>query len=274
MMKRVLAVLLVAVLLCASLAGCEKEASDRELTVFAAASLTETLTELGARYEAAHPGVKLIFNFGSSGKLADQIAAGADCDLFLSAAPKQMNLLDLSRDETQNPNRYDFVDAATRLDLLENKVALAVPEGNPKGIDSFDRLAEALRVGDVLLAMGGEGVPVGQYTQKILAYYGLDEAELAARSLLSYGEDVKAVATQISEKLVDCGVIYQTDAAAAGLTVVDTAAEAMCGRVIYPAAVLKNAKNPDLARDFLSYLRSAEAGALFTAAGFTPLSGS
>jgi molybdate transport system substrate-binding protein len=139
--------------------------------------------------------------------------------------------------------------------------------------DSFDRLAEALRAGDVLLAMGGEGVPVGQYTQKILAYYGLDEAALAAGSLLSYGEDVKAVATQISEKLVDCGVIYQTDAAAAKLTVVDTAAEAMCGRVIYPAAVLKRAKNPALAKDFLAFLQTPEAGELFSAVGFTPLTG-
>lgn len=272
-MKRIIAVLMAAALLCAALAGCGTEAPERELTVFAAASLTETLTELGARFEAAHPGVKLVFNFGSSGKLADQIAAGADCDLFLSAAPKQMNQLDLSQDEEKNPNRCDFVDPATRLDLLENKVALAVPDGNPKGIDSFDRLAEALRAGDVLLAMGGEGVPVGQYTQKILAYYGLDEAALAAGSLLSYGEDVKAVATQISEKLVDCGVIYQTDAAAAKLTVVDTAAEAMCGRVIYPAAVLKRAKNPALAKDFLAFLQTPEAGELFSAVGFTPLTG-
>ena len=270
-MKKITALLLAALLLCAPLSGCAENEAAGEITVFAAASLTETLTELGARFEKAHPGVQLVFNFGSSGKLADQIAAGADCDLFLSAAPKQMDMLDLSCDAEKNPERRDFVDPNTRLDLLENKVALAVPAGNPKGIDSFDALADALRRGDILLAMGGEGVPVGQYTQKIFAYYGLDETALAAGSLLSYGEDVKAVTTLVAESLADCGIIYQTDACAAGLTVADLATEAMCGRVVYPAAVLKTAKNAEGAREFLAFLQTAEAGTVFEAVGFTPL---
>lgn len=270
-MQKITALLLTLLLLGVSLGGCAKHESAGEITVFAAASLTETLTELGSRYEAAHPGVKLVYNFGSSGKLAEQIAAGADCDLFLSAAPKQMDLLDIRADEAKNPEHRDFVNAETRLDLLENKVVLALPAGNPKGIDSFDELAEALRAGDVLLAMGGEGVPVGQYTQKIFAYYGLDEAALAAGGLLSYGEDVKAVVTQVAESLADCGVVYQTDASAAGLSVADRATEAMCGRVIYPAAVLKTAKNAKGAKDFLVFLQTAEAGTVFASVGFTPL---
>lgn len=271
-MKRAAALLLIAVLLCGCLAACGgAEANGGELTVFAAASLTETLSELGSRFEAAHPGVKLVFNFESSGKLMDQIVAGADCDLFISAAPKQMNLLDAAQDAEQNPERQDYINSATRLDLLENKVVLAVPEGNPGELRSFADLAKRLQAGELLLAMGGEGVPVGQYTRKLLAALGLDEAALAAAGRLSYGGNVKAVATQVSERLADCGIIYQTDARAAGLTVVDTADEALCGRVVYPAALLKGARNAPLARDFLAYLQTDEAGEIFRAVGFTPL---
>ncbi|MBQ1678740.1 MAG: molybdate ABC transporter substrate-binding protein [Oscillospiraceae bacterium] len=271
-MKRAVSLLLIAALLCGCLAACGgTEAAKGELTVFAAASLTETLTELGKRFEAAHSGVKVVFNFESSGKLMDQIVAGADCDLFISAAPKQMNLLDAAQDAEKNPERQDFIDSATRLDLLENKVALAVPEGNPREVRSFADLAKRLEADGLLLAMGGEGVPVGQYTQKIFAFFGLDEAALAAAGRLSYGENVKAVTTQVSEKLADCGIIYQTDACSAGLTVVDTATQEMCGRVVYPAALLKGAKNAALARDFLAFLQTDEAGEVFRAVGFTPL---
>lgn len=271
-MKRIFALLLLPALLWACLAGCEKKAdAPRELTVFAAASMTETLTELGKQFEIDHPDVKLVFNFASSGKLMDQILAGADCDLFLSAAPKQMDALDIAADGEKNPDRNDCIDSATRVELLENKVALAVPDGNPKGIQSYEDLVKGLKDGTILLAMGGEGVPVGQYTRKIFAFFGLDEAALAAQGVLTYGEDVKAVTTQVAEKLVDCGIIYQTDACSAGLTVVDTATEAMCGRVIYPAAVLKNAKNASDARAFLHFLQSAAAGEVFRSVGFTPL---
>ena len=270
-MKRFFALLLAAALLCACFVGCGKKEPTGEIVVFAAASMTETLTELGQRYETAHPGVKLVFNFESSGKLMDQIVAGADCDLFISAAPKQMNALDVTQDAEKNPDKQDFIDPATRLNLLENKVALAVPDGNPKGVNSYDDLVKGLQDGSLLLAMGGEGVPVGQYTQKIFAYFGLDEAALAGAGVLTYGENVKAVTTQVSEGLVDCGIIYQTDAYSAKLTVVDTATEAMCGQVIYPAAVLKNAKNAEAAKVFLAYLQTAEAGEVFESVGFTPL---
>ena len=272
-MKKPLALLLLLALLGGLLTGCRKESAQGEISVFAAASMTETLTELGARFEAENPGVKLVFNFESSGKLMDQIAAGADCDLFISASPKQMNQLDAGAAERENPEGRDLVDSATRLDLLENKVALAVPAGNPKQISSFESMAEALKRGELLLAMGGEGVPVGQYTQKLLSYFGLDREELAAAGALSYGENVKAVTTSVAEALADCGIIYQTDACSAGLEVVDTATEEMCGRVIYPAAVLKNARNPQGAAAFLAYLQTEEAGEIFSRVGFTPLAG-
>ena len=241
-----------------------------EIIVFAAASMTKTLTELKDTFEAANPGVTVTCNFDSSGTLKTQIEEGADCDLFISAGQKQMNQLDIEADAAVNTDGLDFVDGATRIDLLENKVTLCVPEGNPKGIDSFDALAEALKAGDVLLAMGNSDVPVGQYTQKILAYYELSEEELANASCITYGTNVKEVTTQVSEGSVDCGVIYCTDAFSAGLTIVDYATPEMCGQIIYPAAVLKTAQNPDAAKAFLDYLTGPEATAVFENVGFSP----
>ena len=156
----------------------QEAAEPVELYVFAAASLEESLNQAIAAYEAANEGVTIVPTYDSSGTLKTQIQEGADCDVFISAAPKQMNQLDAQGGE-ENTEGLDFVDSATRLDLLENKVTLAVPEGNPKGIETFDQLAELLQSGDVMLAMGNSDVPVGQYTQKIFAYYGIDEAAIA-----------------------------------------------------------------------------------------------
>ena len=246
-------------------------AQTTELVVFAAASMTETLTEIKAAYEAEHPDVSLVFNFDSSGTLKTQIQEGAACDVFISAGQKQMNQLDISRDESVNPDRLDFVAAGTRIDLLENKVTLVVPEGNPKGIAGFDDLAGRLASGDVLLAMGNSDVPVGQYTQKILAFYGLDEAALAKAGALTYGTNVKEVTTQVKEASVDCGIIYGTDAYSADLTVVDSATAEMCGQVIYPAAVLNTSAHPEAAQVFLDYLTGDAASAVFEGVGFTPV---
>ena len=223
-MRKTTSMILLAAMLLAALSACGGEKTqERSLTVFAAASLTETLTELKTVYEKDHPGVTITCSFDSSGTLLTQIQEGADCDLFISAAPKQMDALE--------------VDAAllegSRRDLLENKVVLAVPEGNPRGVGSFRQLASLLESGDVLLAVGNSDVPVGQYTQKICADLGLDEDSLAASGLLTYGSNVKEVKTQVSEASVDCGMIYATDAFDTGLTVMDEALPEMCGQNLY-----------------------------------------
>ena len=242
-----------------------------ELVVFAAASMTETLTQIAEQYQTVDPGVKLVFNFASSGDLLTQIKEGAVCDLFISAAPKQMNALDgtLAQDAEKNPDGLDMLADGSRMDLLQNKVTLAVPEGNPKGVENFDQLADLIRSGAVLLAVGNSDVPVGQYSQKIFAYYGLDQAQMDAAGVLTYGSNVKEVTTAVSEGTVDCGIIYATDAYSAGLTAVDAATSDMCGQVIYPAAVLKDSQNQEKALVLLDYLNGDEATAIFESVGFS-----
>ena len=248
---------------------CMSVSAESELIVFAAASMTETLTEIKDLYEEEHPDITLVYNFDSSGTLKTQIEEGADCDVFISAGQKQMDELDISAGEEKNPDQLDFVKDGTRIDLLENKVTLVVPEGNPKNIGSFDDLADILENGDILMAMGNSDVPVGQYTAKILKYYGLDEEALAKAGRLTYGTNVKEVTTQVVEGSVDCGVVYGTDAFSAGLDVVDSAAAEMCGQVIYPAAVMKNSADADAAQAFLDYLSGDEAMDVFEKVGFS-----
>lgn len=251
-------------------AEAEEAADSVELIVFAAASMTETLTEISELYKEVAPNVTLTFTFDSSGTLKDQIEQGAECDLFISAGQKQMNQLDINADPEVNTDGLDFVEPDTRIDLLENKVVLVVPEDNPKNINSFDDMIAGLKDGSILMAMGNSDVPVGQYTQKILAYYELNEEELANVGSITYGTNVKEVTTQVSEGTVDCGVIYCTDAFSAGLTVVDNATKEMCGQVIYPAAVLNISTHKEEAKAFLDYLTAEDAMAVFENVGFAP----
>lgn len=244
------------------------EAEPVELIVFAAASMTETMNQIAEMYKTVAPNVTLTYNFDSSGTLKTQIQEGAECDLFISAGQKQMNQLDITADPEVNTDKLDFVLEGTRVNLLENRVTLCVPEGNPKDIKSFDDLADKLKEGSVLMAMGNSDVPVGQYTQKILAFYGLDEEKLAKDGVITYGTNVKEVTTQVTEASVDCGVVYCTDAFSAGLTPVDYATKEMCGQVIYPAAVLNVSKNQEAAKEFLAYLQTDEAMKVFEAVGF------
>ena len=277
--KKVVASVLAATLAFA-LAGCgsdkkeDKAAGDGDkvhLTVFAAASMTETMNQIAAQYQKEHPDVEISFNFDSSGTLKTQIQNGADCDLFISAAQKQMNQLDASKDAKANPDKLDFVKSGSRIDLLENKVVLVTPEGNPKGVQNFNDMAAKLKDGSIRLVMGNSDVPVGQYTQKILKFYNLDEQAIAQAGHITYGSNVKEVTTQVREGSADCGVIYATDAFSAKMKPVDEATKDMCGQVIYPAAVLRNSAHLDEAKAFLDYLTGEDAGKVFESVGFTPL---
>lgn len=258
-----------------SLAGCgtsqatetkeNAEAAEVALNVFAAASMTETLTEIQEMYKEVAPNVTLVFNFDSSGTLKTQIQEGADCDVFISAAQKQMNQLDKDADPEVNTEGLDYVLEGTRINLLENKVVLAVPDGNPKGIESFadlgtDKLS--------LLALGNEDVPVGQYSEEILTNLGILD-QLEQENKITYGSNVKEVTTQVSEAAADAGIIYATDAYSAGLPVVAQADDTMRKQVIYPAAVLNISENQDAAEAFLDYLKTDDCMKVFEEVGFT-----
>lgn len=242
----------------------ETEAEPVTLNIFAAASMTETLTEIQEMYKETAPNVTLVFNFDSSGTLKTQIQEGADCDIFISAAQKQMNQLDKDADPEVNTDGLNYVLEGTRVNLLENKVVLAVPDGNPKNIESFADLGTDKLI---LLALGNEDVPVGQYSTEILTNLGiLDSLEAAGK--ITYGSNVKEVTTQVSEAAADAGIIYATDAFSAKLTVVDQAGSDLCKQVIYPAAVLNVSKNQEAAKEFLAYLQTDTCMKVFEAVGF------
>lgn len=259
-----------------SLTGCgsnektEASKEETELIVFAAASMTETLEKISEIYEEAVPGIKLTFNFDSSGTLKTQIQEGAECDLFISAGQKQMDQLDIEADSQVNTEGLDYILQGSRINLLENKVTLCVADNSQSGIKSFEDMAEQLKNNQVLMAMGNSDVPVGQYTEKILEYFGLNQEELAKAGKITYGTNVKEVTTQISEGSVDFGIVYCTDAFSAGLNVTDEATAEMCGQVIYPAAVLKNSQHQAEAEAFLDFLTGDEAMNIFKEVGFSP----
>lgn len=235
-------------------ASSEASGESVQLTVFAAASLTETLNEIAEQYKTVAPNVELVFNFDSSGTLKTQIEEGADCDLFLSAAQKQMNAL---QDE-------DLINTDTRIDLLENKVVLAVPEGNPAGIQSFEDIGTDQCK---LIALGNEDVPVGSYSVEILTNLGILN-ELESGNKITYGSNVKEVTTQVKEAAADCGIVYATDAFSAGLETVDQATAEECSPVIYPAALTASTEHADEAQAFLDYLTTDDAAAIFASVGF------
>ena len=244
------------------------QAEPVEVVVFAAASLEATLTEIADLYKEVAPEVTLTFNFDSSGTLRTQIKEGAVCDLFISAGQSQMNDLEAG----QNEDGADFVYADTRIDFVENKVVLAVPDDNPAGIETFSDLATDKLS---LLCIGNDDVPVGSYSLEILDTLGIDIAQLEADGKVTYASNVTEVANQVKEGAVDAGIIYATDANTYGLTVVAQATEDLCGQVIYPAAVMKcggSAASMAAAQAFLDWLHT-DAGAVgvLENVGFTVL---
>lgn len=244
------------------------QAGPVEVVVFAAASLEATLTEIADLYKEVAPEVTLTFSFESSGTLRTQIIEGAVCDLFISAGQSQMNDLEVG----QNENGADYVYSDTRIDFVENKVVLAVPDDNPKDIQTFSDLATDKLS---LLCIGNDDVPVGSYSLEILDTLGIDIAQLESDGKVTYASNVTEVANQVKEGAVDCGILYATDAYTYELTVVDEAGEGMCSPVVYPAAVMKSGSGEAAqaaARAFLDYLHTDEGAiAVLEGVGFTVL---
>lgn len=241
----------------------EEKVEKKDLVVFAAASMTDVLEDLKNKYEEENNNVNLIFNFDSSGTLKTQIIEGADCDVFISAAQKQINELD---PDNENYNGKVSIQKDTRIDLLENKVTLVVAKGNAKNIDKFEDLnSDKVET----IALGNEDVPVGQYSEEILNNLGIFEK---IQPKVTLGTNVREVASWVSENTVDAGIVYATDAKAYDLEVVAQADDSMLdNKVIYPAAVLDNSKNKEEAKNFLEFLQTEEAAKVFEDAGFTPI---
>ena len=270
-MKRFIG-LAIAAVMAFTAAGCSaqesaettEQAGKTEIVVFAAASMTDTMNEIAEMYKTVAPEVKIVYNFDSSGTLKTQIQEGADCDIFISAAQKQMNQLDINGGE-ENTEGLDFVDTDTRFNLVSNSVVLITPVGNPAGVESFDDVATD-KVS--LIALGNSDVPVGQYSEEIFNYMGIWD-QLNSESKITFGSNVREVLAQVEEGAVDCGVVYSTDAATTDKVEIAAAApEGSHQDVTYPAAVLKTSKNPEAAKAFIDYLKTGECTEVFEKAGF------
>lgn len=261
-MKKRLAVLCLAAITLTACGNSNTQADDAsnaaastdptEVTVFAAASLTESLNQIKEVYESEHPEVELVYNFDSSGTLQAQIEEGAVCDLFISAGQKQMDGLG------------DLVKGDSRVDLLENTVVLVAPKGAENAPASFEDLANVSSI-----ALGNSDVPVGQYSEEILKYMGLWDS-LNADGKITFGSNVKEVTSQVAAAAVDCGIVYRTDAASEPeIEVVATAPAESYSPAIYPAAVLTNATQAEEAQAFLDYLKTDKAMDVFASVGFS-----
>jgi molybdate transport system substrate-binding protein len=223
-----------------------------ELQVAAAASLTDVLQETAVAYEAEHPQVKIVFNFGSSGALQQAIENGGQADVFFSAAAGQMDRLE----------QAGLLLAGSRRDLLENELVLIVPRHDTSAPADFAQLADK---GVPQVALGEpRSVPVGQYAEEVLRNLGLWEQ---VKDKAVFGTDVRQVLAWVESGNAGCGIVYATDAAYSDK--VQVAAKAPAGShkpIIYPAAVLQESRHKQEAQAFLAYL--AQRRDIFTRYGF------
>lgn len=232
----------------------ETEQEPVEILVAAAASLQNSMEELGKLYQSANPGTTVTFTFGSSGTLQEQIEQGAPIDVFMSAALKQMTALE----------EKELILNDTKKELLENKVVLIVPKDSTLDITGFEDILKA-----PVIALGDpESVPVGQYSEEIFTSLNmLDDVKKQA----NYAKDVTEVLTWVSTGNAEAGVVYATDAMSSkDVTVIAEAPEGSTSKVLYPVAVVKDTKAEEAAKAFVDYLASEEALGVFEKYGFSP----
>ncbi|MDO5134680.1 MAG: molybdate ABC transporter substrate-binding protein [Eubacteriales bacterium] len=257
--KRVLACGLTGALLVPSMTVQAEEEVSGEVYVFLAASLANAMDEIVEDYKELCPDVEIYCNADSSGTLQTQIQEGARCDIFFSAARKQMNELleeKLALEETVT-------------DLLENKVVLIKPQGQDTAVTGFEDITAAES-----LALAGEDVPVGQYSREIFESLGITDEVFAME--INEGKNVTEVLTSVAECSNEVGIVYATDAASMG-DQVEILAEAPKGSlkspVLYPVGQVldEEAAQEDLAavQSFLEYLKGEEAGKVFESYGFS-----
>jgi molybdate transport system substrate-binding protein len=226
-----------------------------ELTILAAASLTDVCNEIKTLYEEANPNVTLNFSYGSSGALQTQIEEGAPADVFFSAATKQMTALD----------EEGLMNSDSIVNLLENKIVLIVPADSDTDLSSFEEVAT-----DKVTMIGlgePESVPVGQYSEEVFTSLNILDA---VKAKANYGSDVRTVLSWVETSAVDCGIVYATDAyTSENVKIVAEAPEGSCKQVIYPAGVVKASENADAAEAFVEYLQTEDTLTLFESYGFS-----
>ncbi|TCC11169.1 molybdate ABC transporter substrate-binding protein [Kribbella soli] len=224
--------------------GSSTPALSGAVNVFAAASLTGTFTQLGKDFEAAHPGVKVTFNFAGSSALAQQIEQGAPADVFASAAPKNMD---------------DVKDKGTPTNFVKNTLEIAVPKGNPGKITGIKDFADKNKK----IAICAAQVPCGAAAAKVFTAVGITAQPD------SLEQDVKAALTKVSLGEVDAALVYKTDVLSAKDKVEGIEFPESSKAVNeYPIATLSKAPNPDGAKAFVDYVLSDKGKAVLTAAGF------
>ena len=238
--------------------GCRTE--EKEVYVFIAASLKNTMEEIKTVYEKDHPDVSIVYNADSSGTLQTQIQEGAQCDIFFSAGAKQMNAL----------AKDGYVVEGTAVDLLENKLVLIKSSGKETAVTGFENIAEASS-----MALAGEDVPVGQYARELFKNLGILDQVMAME--INEGANVTAVLTAVAEGSNEVGVVYATDAASLP-DQVEVIAEAGPDQVepaVYPIGRIHDEEatpaQTKAAEEFFTYLTEDPAPMeLLTSAGFRP----
>lgn len=257
--------ILSAVVLLSALAGCGPKESSKpnpadsatpsvDLYVLAAASLSDAMKELTSKYEASHPGQKLVISYGGSGTLQQQIEQGAPADLFISAAAKQMN----------NLSDKKLIDTAHRTDLLRNQLVLIIPKNSQTHWNSF---ADLKNPSVTKLAIGQpESVPAGTYAKQSLTNLGL---WATVKPKLVFTKDVRQTLAYVETGNVDAGIVYKTDATSSDkVTIAATAEENTHSPIVYPMGVTAHSKHPKEAAELYSWLLGPDAASVFTKYGF------
>ena len=230
-----------------------------EVNTFIAASLSNAMEEIQKDFNETYPDVEILYNADSSGTLQTQIEEGARCDIFFSAADKQMDALvdeDLAKKDTVE-------------DILENKVVLIKPKDGETKVTGFENITDAANI-----ALAGDSVPVGQYAREIFDNLGItDEVN---KMEINEGKNVSEVLAAVSEGSNEIGIVYATDAASVADKVdviAEAPADALKTPVLYPVGLIedKEASEDDTAaaEAFLEYIKSDDAMKVFEKYGFT-----
>ncbi|WP_232698195.1 molybdate ABC transporter substrate-binding protein [Brevibacillus daliensis] len=267
-MKKLFALPFLISLLLVAITGCSTTAAPTpsssgnqeikaELLISAAASLTDVLEKVKKEFEQEHSDISLTFQFGGSGKLAQQIEQGAPADLFLSASSKDMKRL--------QDNKHVLPDTIT--DIASNELVLIAPLDSTISINSFESLSPEL----VKQFAIGEpsSVPVGRYTEETLSTLGLWEN---MKQAMVYAKDVRQVLTYVESSNAELGVVYKSDALTSSkVKILATAKQEWYSPINYPAAVVTSSKNQTAAKEFLTFLSTDKAKAIFLEHGFLPV---